>query len=359
MVQGVSPRGTDWSLALVVALLAATGVGTAFAGAGGDAWVFAAHGAGGFALAALLCWKLRRVAVRLRRPSTWDRRVRAGLLALALVSVTLVSGWLWSAGLGLSWRVAGYNLLNLHFVAGVLLSGAVLGHALLRARRPRRADLAGRRQFLLSGGVAGGAFLVWWLQGPLLGAAGLRGAGRRFTGSYETASFEGNEFPTTSWVSDSPRQLPPDEHRVRLDGDVARALDLRYAELDAGDELTAVLDCTGGFVSEQRWAGVRIGTLLDRARPGAEASHVRVISHTGYRYSFDIDDARSMLLATHVGGEPISHGHGAPVRLVAPGHRGFQWVKWVVAVEVHDGPDPGAFASTIWSSYTPEGRGED
>jgi DMSO/TMAO reductase YedYZ molybdopterin-dependent catalytic subunit len=52
-----------------------------------------------------------------------------------------------------------------------------------------------------------------------------------------------------------------------------------------------------------------------------------------------------------VGGEPISHGHGAPVRLVAPGRRGFQWVKWVVRLEVRDTPDLGAPASTIWSSF--------
>jgi hypothetical protein len=32
-------------------------------------------------------------------------------------------------------------------------------------------------------------------------------------------------------------------------------------------------------------------------------------------------------------------------------------VKWVVRVELHDGPDPGALASTVWSSFTPEGRG--
>lgn len=354
----MSPRGTDWSLAAVVVVLSLTGIGTAFAGAGGDAWVFALHGAAGFGLAALLGWKLRRVAPRLRRPSRWDRRLRAGVLALLLVSMTLVSGWMWSAGLGRSWRVAGYNVLNLHFVAGALLSLAVLGHALLRARRPRRADLASRRQFLLTGGVAGGAFLAWWLQGPLFELAGLRGAARRFTGSYEADSFEGNEFPTTSWISDSPRLLPAGEHRVRVHGAVATALALPIADLDAGHELTAVLDCTGGFVSEQRWTGVRIGALLDRARPVGDASHVRVISHTGYRYSFAIQDARSMVLATRVAGELISHGHGAPVRLVAPGHRGFQWVKWVVAVEVHDGPDPGAFASTIWSSYTPEGRGK-
>lgn len=354
----MSPRGTDWSLALVVTVLAVTGVGTAFAGGAGDAWVFTVHGAAGFGLAAVLVWKLRRVGGRIRRPSSWDRRARAGIVALLLVAATLLSGWLWSAGLGLSWRMAGYNLLNLHFVTGTLLSLAVLGHALLRARRPRRSDLASRRQFLLAGGVAGGALLVWWLQGPLLDLARLRGGARRFTGSYEADSFEGNEFPTTSWLSDSPRRLPATEHRVRVDGNVANPLELSIADLDATDELTAILDCTGGFVSEQRWGGTRIRALLDRARPGREASHLRVISHTGYRYSFPLADARSMLLATRVAGEPISHGHGAPVRLVAPGHRGFQWVKWVVAIEVHDGPDPGAFASTIWSSYTPEGRGE-
>ena len=41
-----------------------------------------------------------------------------------------------------------------------------------------------------------------------------------------------------------------------------------------------------------------------------------------------------MLLATHVGDEPLSPGHGAPVRLVAPGRRGFQWVKWIDRIEV-------------------------
>ena len=83
-----------------------------------------------------------------------------------------------------------------------------------------------------------------------------------------------------------------------------------------------------------------------------------MISHTGYRWSFEAEDARRCLLATHVGAEPLTHGHGAPVRLVAPGRRGFQWVKWVVRVELHGGPDLGAPASTLWSSFTPEGRGE-
>jgi hypothetical protein len=51
-------------LALLVGLLFATGVMTLFAGQRADAWIFAVHGAGGFALAAVLGWKLRRVSRR-------------------------------------------------------------------------------------------------------------------------------------------------------------------------------------------------------------------------------------------------------------------------------------------------------
>jgi DMSO/TMAO reductase YedYZ molybdopterin-dependent catalytic subunit len=32
----------------------------------------------------------------------------------------------------------------------------------------------------------------------------------------------------------------------------------------------------------------------------------------------------------------LSHGHGSPARLVAPGKRGFEWVKWVDHIEVNE-----------------------
>jgi hypothetical protein len=351
----VTPRATDWGLALLVGLLFATGLMTLFAGGRGDAWVFAAHGAGGFALAAVLGWKLRRVWRRLARPARWDRRTAAGAGALGLVAATLLSGVGWSSGFVLS--AAGYNLLGWHFALGAVLTLAVAVHAGLRAKPIRRPDLAGRRQFLLAGAVAAGSYLAWLGQRPVSGWFGLRGARRRFTGSYEAGSFAGNAFPSTSWVADRPRPLSEDEFRLELSGLVGRRLRLGLAELQAGDTLVATLDCTGGFYSRQVWGGVRLVRLLERAGPLPAASHVRVISQTGYRWGFDLRDARGLLLATSVGGEPLSHEHGAPARLVAPGRRGFQWVKWVTRIELHAGPDPGAAASTVWSSFTPEGRG--
>jgi len=340
----MTPRALDWSLALFVGLLFATGLGTLFAGGHGSAWVFAVHGAGGFALGALGALKVRRVRRRLR-PG-------AGLLALTAVAVTVGSGWAWAAGADVS--PGGYNLLNWHFALGALVTAAVLAHALMRARPPRAVDL-GRRQFLTAAALAAGGYVVWTLQRPIEGALGLRGAKRRFTGSYEVASFEGNSFPSTSWVADRPRPLDHRSHRLVVKGAVERPLKLTAAELDAGHELVATLDCTGGFYSTQRWRGVRLDRLLERAGP--RARHVRVVSHTGYRWSFDLDDARRFLLATHVGGEPLSHDQGAPVRLVAPGRRGFQWVKWVSEVEVHEHPDDLAPAATVWSSFTAAGRG--
>src|SRR3954449_3746093 len=87
----LTPRGTDWSLALLVALGLATGLSTWFAGSHQSAWVFAVHAALGTALALVLVWKLRRVWRRIAGVSRWDERTGAGLAALLLVAAALGS----------------------------------------------------------------------------------------------------------------------------------------------------------------------------------------------------------------------------------------------------------------------------
>ena len=351
----MSARGTDWGLAALVASLVATGALTLFAGGSGDAWVFAAHDALGVAIALLLAVKLRRVWARVVAPHRWDRRTAAGLLGVMFVGAALGSGVLWATGVTPS--PAGYSLLSWHDALGAALAAVVLAHIVVRAKPLRRRDVADRRQFLIAASALGGSVLAWRLQRPLAALVGLRGAHRRFTGSYEVASFEGNAFPSTSWVADHPRPIDAVRYRLTVRGAVARPIALSLAQVPAVDELVATLDCTGGFYSTQRWRGVRLGRLIDEAGPLRSARHVRVVSQTGYRWGFLLADARSLLLATHVGDEPLSHEHGAPARLVVPDARGFQWVKWVTRIELLEHPDYGAPASTIWSSFTAAGSG--
>jgi DMSO/TMAO reductase YedYZ molybdopterin-dependent catalytic subunit len=55
---------------------------------------------------------------------------------------------------------------------------------------------------------------------------------------------------------------------------------------------------------------------------------------TGHGHTFRLADLSEALLATHLGGEPLSPGHGYPLRLVVPGRRGYQWVKWIERIDV-------------------------
>jgi DMSO/TMAO reductase YedYZ molybdopterin-dependent catalytic subunit/cytochrome b561 len=353
----VTARSTDWGLAALVALLIATGLLTLFEGSSRDAWVFAAHDALGVAIAVLVVVKLGRVWSRIRALERWDNRTAAGVSVAALVILTLVSGWLWSSGADVT--IAGYSLLGWHDALGALLALLVVVHMVLRAKPLRVRDVVHRRQFLAAAGIGAGSLLAWRAQRPLLALFELRGANRRFTGSYEAGSFAGNAFPTTSWVADKPRLIALDSYRLRVTGLVATELALAVSDLPPRDELIATLDCTGGFYSTQRWRGTLLSRVLEQTQPDHKhARHVSVVSHTGYRWSFALADASRLLLATHVGDEALSHDHGAPVRLVAPGSRGFQWVKWVQRIEVLEDPDYGAPASTLWSSFTRAGRGD-
>src|SRR5256886_5638790 len=114
--------------------------------------------------------------------------------------------------------------------------------------------------------------------------------------------------------------------------------DFSYDELVAvSDTLEATLDCTGGLYSTQRWRGIRIGRLLDQAVLHADACYVSFISLTSYRWSLPLAEARGALLATHIDEDLLSHDHGFPLRLVAPGRRGLEWVKWITYFQVEDG----------------------
>ncbi len=353
----MSPRLVDWGLALSAILAFTTGIISLVSGLPQEWFVFVLHAIAGFWLLLLLWGKLRRVWPRLIHPRRWDRRTVYGLLALLFVMLALGSG-IWWAGGG-EWNFAGFNLLNWHIGLGFVLTTAIVVHMFARAKRLRKRDVVGRRQALHLGALLLGGVALWPAQQVTDRVLNLPGARQRFTGSRESGSYAGNAFPTSSWVADQPRPLDAQAWRLSLGGAVTTPRDFSYDELvSVGDTLEAMLDCTGGFYSTQQWRGIRVGHLLDQVVLHTDARYVSFISVTSYRWSLPLAEARTALLATHLGEEPLSYEHGFPLRLVAPGRRGFEWVKWITRIEVLTAPDPGQVLSIFTSSFTDAGRGK-
>ena len=344
------PRVVDAGVLVVTLAGAATGLAGLLAGRPGDWWVLAVHGVAGAVLVVLLGWKLRRVAPRLADRRGWSRTTAASVIALALAVAALATGVLWVHD-----RPVGagpWSGLVVHAALGVLLLPVVAWHLRSRWRLPARADLEGRRTALQAVALVGGGVLAWRLQQAVVAALTRAGEARRFTGSRPAAGDGGNDFPVTSWVADDPAPLDAEAWRLTVAGAVETPRAFALADLGAADAATATLDCTSGWYVERAWSGVRVGRLLDAAGVEPGARWVRFRSVTGYRWSLPLAEARGALLATRVDGEPLSHGHGAPARLVAPGRRGFQWVKWVVAVEALERPDYGQWAAIFTSGFT-------
>jgi len=353
------PAVVDWCLLGTVVLSVGTGLYSLVVGRRAGAWIFLLHAVAGVWLIGLLAWKFQRVAGRLTGSWTYETVVSVALATTAVAAVT--TGVYWVHGDLV--RVFGgtWTLLTLHAALGVTVVPLLCWHLRHRFRLPRRTEVTDRRAVLGVGATLAAGAVVWRLQTALNAAFGLAGGTRRFTGSKEDGTDAGNDFPVTSWVADDPDPVDVDDWSLTVEGLVERDLELSRealapGESDAGDELPtaderALLDCTSGWYSVHDWSGTRVGDVLDAAGVQEGAAWVRFTSVTGYRWSLPLDEARAAVLATAVDGDPLSHGHGAPLRLVAPGRRGFQWVKWVERVEVRRERDPGQWVATLVSGF--------
>ena len=141
---------------------------------------------------------------------------------------------------------------------------------------------------------AAGAAALWAGSEGALRLTGAPGAERRGTGSHEHGTDDPAAMPVTQWFADTvPERARPTRSTVVVGGPPDP--DARSADLDRGDRVRAVLDCTGGWYAEQDWAGVRLDRLLadlgDADLP-ADGS-VDVVSGTGYRRRLPLRDAWS------------------------------------------------------------------
>jgi DMSO/TMAO reductase YedYZ molybdopterin-dependent catalytic subunit len=282
------------------------------------------------AVVALIPWKARviRQGLRRARHTRW-----VSLLLAALVLTTLLAGIGYATGSVRS--IAGVRGMWIHVAAALALVPLALWHILARRTRVRRTDLS-RRTLLRTGVLGAGSVGLYLAAASVVGVTGLAGGGRRFTGSYQTGSFDPESMPNTIWLNDTTPEVDPDRWRlVIVDG--RGRYEQTLADLSASTtRLRATLDCTSGWYAEQDWTGVPVSALLRGV--GVDARSVLVHSVTGYWVRLPVSDLDRLLLATGVGGTTLSAGHGFPLRLIAPGRRGFWWVKWVDRIELQSTP---------------------
>jgi DMSO/TMAO reductase YedYZ molybdopterin-dependent catalytic subunit len=157
--------------------------------------------------------------------------------------------------------------------------------------------------------------------------------------------------PSGGWriytVADTMPTFDPARWRLRIDGLVARPLELSYPELLAlpkAEQVSTFHCVTGWTVGGVRWGGVRFRDLLARARPARAAGALHFVSaERPYDDYLDLRQAAlpDVMLAYEMDGRPLPREHGAPVRVVIPDMYGYKNVKWVERIEVVARPGAG------------------
>jgi len=314
-------RRTNLALAILLVTAVVSGLASQAIGVDWPLDTAVIHGAVALGILLLAPWKttIVRRGLRKKRPG----RVFS-LVLLTTVLITLTTGLLHSYG-AIS-RIGPLTVMQIHVGGAVLALGLAIDHFRRHPVVPKHFDVD-RRAFLRATTLTAVATAMWLAWEGTLQALEAPGDERRFTGMHERGSHDPTALPTTSWLDDRVPEIDAAEWSVEVAGQLYT---LEELEAMPQESFPAILDCTGGWYSEQQWTGVRLDQLI---KAGDNRSFV-AWSQTGYARRFPIRDLESTWLVTGLGGEPLSPGHGFPARIVAPARRGFWWVKWVTRVEL-------------------------
>lgn len=151
-----------------------------------------------------------------------------------------------------------------------------------------------------------------------------------------------------------------DSWSLTIDGQVDDILTYNYSEFTSlpSIELKATLQCVDGPFATAIWRGIQLKDLLSLA--GIQEGAIDVVFHAvdDFTSSLTVEEAtaNNILLAYEMNHEILPVDQGFPVRVVAPNHLGYKWVKWVVRVEIVSYDHLGFWESRGWrddASITP------
>ncbi len=133
------------------------------------------------------------------------------------------------------------------------------------------------------------------------------------------------------------------DYKLRIDGlvDHPVELDLAYLRgLPRHEQITQHF-CIQGWSGVAKWGGVSMQTILDVVKPRPDAKWVVFYSlgdgpDKGIYYDAHPIEHMShhlTMLAYDMNDQPLSFGHGAPLRLRNENELGFKQVKWIKGIE--------------------------
>jgi DMSO/TMAO reductase YedYZ molybdopterin-dependent catalytic subunit len=137
-----------------------------------------------------------------------------------------------------------------------------------------------------------------------------------------------------------------DTYRLRVDGMVARPLDLSLAQIRDLPSRTQITrhDCVEGWSAIGEWTGVPLSTLLQMAGVGTGSQYVvfhcadDLLGQGLYYESIDLVDAYhpQTIMAYAMNGQTLPIPHGAPLRLRVERQLGYKMAKYVMRIQVVD-----------------------
>jgi DMSO/TMAO reductase YedYZ molybdopterin-dependent catalytic subunit len=170
------------------------------------------------------------------------------------------------------------------------------------------------------------------------------------------ASHVGSGMPGTYYYHQQVRNVAPihpDYWSFTVDTMGQTRLILSYEDLLAlpASDTNSTLICSGNGSSRidtSIWRGVSIPTLLDRLN--IRGRYARFLAADGYVTGLTLESLTQAMLVYAMNGEPLSHEHGFPARLLAPGHYGYKMPKWITRMELTDVEPIGFWEARGWSA---------
>ena len=150
------------------------------------------------------------------------------------------------------------------------------------------------------------------------------------------------------WIKDWPVRtaeprpdMDPEPWTLKITGMVERSLILTFQEIrELGTvEILRDFHCVESWsIPHNKWKGVPVHRVLERANPLPDTRYAIVSSPGGYGTNLLLEVLLrpDTLLAWERNGKPISRDHGYPLRLIVPDLYAYKSAKWVSEIRLLD-----------------------